>query len=226
MQLLKISLILGLVTSLCSFAYYSAYEDGQERLYKEFLSKFEQVDLPSSLTLEAHVFTNEMTPKTRQQQLEKAQSKKEQEKILTKEYSSFIPGISRGMMSRMGPSTYKAEYALASVGKYSAIIYSESRSFDAGAKSYMLATFDGKGKSIDTRYIGFADFDTQTEVVVNEKLELTIKELFMEDDSESYLEKSISKMFITPKGEILVHEKVSPSNEEVPMQKQAPVKFS
>lgn len=226
MQLLKISLILGLVTSLCSFAYYTAYEDGQERLYKEFLSKFEQVDLPSSLTLDAHIYTNEMTPEMRKKQLEKAESKKERAKILTKEYSSFIPGISRGMMSRMGPATYKAEYALAAVGKYSAVIYSESRSFDGGAKSYILATFDGKGKSIGTRYIGYADFDRQTELNVNEEMELTIKELMMKDGTESYLEKSVSKMFITPKGEILVHEKFSPSEEQAPVQKKASIKFS
>lgn len=226
MQLLKISFILGLVGSLCSFAYYSANEDGRERLYKNFLSEFEQVDLPSTLTLEAHIVTNEMKPEKRKKQLEKLESKAELSKVLTKEYATFIPGIERGMMSRMGPSTYKAELALATSGKYSAVIYSESRSFDGGAKSFILATFDGNGEPIGTRYLGYSDLEEQTELTVSEKMELTVKHLTIDGDEKEYDEEGTKRMFITPKGEILVHEEDQLLEEIEPVQKKAKLKFS
>ena len=226
MQLLKISFILSLVTSLCSFAYYSTYEDGRERLYKDFLSKFEQINLPNTITLEAYIVTNEMTPQKRKKQLEKLESKTELNKVLTKDYDAFIPGIGRGMMSRMGPSTYKAELALATSGKYSALIYSESRAFDGGAKSYLLATFDGKGNPIATRYLGYSGLEEQTELTITERMELTTKRIVLEGESKRYDEKDVKKMFITPKGEILVHEETKSMDEIEPVQQKAILKFS
>lgn len=225
MQLLKIGFILSLVSSLCSFAYYSAQEDSREQLYKNFLSQFEQVDLPSKVILEAHIVTNEMKPLKRKKQLEKAKSEKEVLKILTKEYASFIPGIKQGLMSRMGPSTYKAEVALATTGKYSAVIYSRSRSFDGGAKSYILATFDGHGTPLKTHHLGYSDLEEKLELTISKKMELTTKRLFLGGNIKKY-DKKTKKMFITPKGEILVHEEDKPLDEIEPVQKKANLKFS
>jgi hypothetical protein len=217
MQLLKISFILAFVTSLCSFAYYSTQESSQERLYKQFLSEFEQVDIPNTLLLKAYIVTS------------KKDSKKElvvkKGKALTKEYTSFIPGIDRGMMSRMGPSTYKAELALATSGKYSAVVYSESRPFDGGTKSYILATFDGKGKKIGRKYLGASNEIVQTELKVNKKMELTVKAIFLEEKAELNAEQKIKKIFITPKGEILVHDTGATSDKKEPIQIQKQVKL-
>lgn len=226
MQLVKISLLLALVTSLCSFAYYSAQDDGRERLYKDFLSKFEQVNLPSTLTLESYIVTNEMEPEERKKQLEKSESKEELSKVLGKDYATFIPGIDRGMMSRMGPSTYKAELALATSGKYSAVIYSESRSFDGGAKSFILATFDGNGAPVGTQYLAYVDLERGAKLTISKKMELTVKELIVKGAGHKYNEKGTKKMFITPKGEILVHEEGGSSKDVEPVQKKAKLKFS
>jgi hypothetical protein len=225
MQLLKIGFILSLVGSLCSFAYYSAQDDSREQLYKEFLSQFEQVDLPSKITLEAYIVTNEMKPAKRKKQLEKAKSEAEVLKVLTKEYAPFIPEIEYGMMSRMGPSTYKAELALATTGKYSAVIYSKSRSFDGGAKSYVLATFDGHGTPIETQYLGYSDLEEKVELTISKKMELRTKRLRVEGTVNGQ-EREIKNMFITSKGEILVHEEDEPSDKIEPVQKKANLKFS
>jgi hypothetical protein len=223
MQLLKISLLLALVTSLCSFAYYSAQEDGREQLYKNFLSEFEQIDLPSSLTLKRYIITNKMKPIKNKKQLE---NKIGASKVLTKEYATFIPGIEHGMMSRMGPSTYKAEVALATSGKYSAVIYSESRAFDGEGKYYILATFDGNGAPLGTRNLGYVNLEEETEVTISKKMELTTKHFLIEEGVKRYDEKATKKMFITPKGEILVHEEGGSSKEVEPVQKKAKLKFS
>lgn len=219
MQLLKIGFILSLVGSLCSFAYYSAQEDGREEVYKSFLSQFDQVDLPSTVTLKAYIVTNKIKPK---KQLENRARKSN---ILGNEYDAFIPGISTGKMSRMGPSTYKAELALATTGKYSAVVYSRSRSFDGEGKSYILATFDGHGTPIETQYLGYVNVEEEVELTMTKKMELTTKSLLAAGVDREFKEE-IQKIFITPKGEILVHGEEEELELIEPVQKKAKLKFS
>lgn len=214
MQLLKISFILGLVGSLCSFAYYSASEDGREQLYKKFLGEFEQINLPSSLTLRANIITDKTKSTDHKERTEKLEPKIGTSKILGKEYVSFIPGIERGMISRMGPNRYKAELALATSGKYSAVIYSESRAFDGVGRSFILATFDAKGQSIGTHNLAYVDLEQEAEVTISEKMEFTLKTLLIKEDVKSYKEEATKKVFITPKGEIMVH-KVGDSHQKM-----------
>lgn len=225
MQLLKIGFILSLVGSLCSFAYYSAQDDSREQLYKKFLSQFEQVDLPSTLTLKAYIVTNKMKSEKDENALERSENRAKVSNLLGNEYASFIPGIERGKMSRMGPSTYKAELALATSGKYSAVIYSETRSFDGDGKSYILATFDGHGVPIDRRYLGYSSLEEEIELRISNKMELRTKRLPVEGTVNEY-EEEIKNMFITPKGEILVHEEDEPSDKIEPVQKKSSLKFS
>lgn len=225
MQLLKIGFILSLLGSLCSFAYYSAQEDGREELYKDFLSQFEQVNLPSTVTLKAHVLPNKIKPRKHKETLEQRESTAEVSKLLGNEYASFIPGIKYGKMSRMGPSTYKAELALATTGKYSAVVYSESRSFDGEGKSYFLATFDGHGTPIATHFIGYSNIEEEVDLAISKRMELTIKS-FLVEGANKRSEEATKKMFITPKGEILVHEEDQPLEEIEPVQKKATLKFS
>jgi hypothetical protein len=225
MQLLKIGFILSLVGSLCSFAYYSAQEDSREQLYKKFLGQFEQVDLPSTMTLKAYIVTNKIKPKKNEKQLESLENGVKTSNLLGSEYASFIPEIEFGKMSRMGSNTYKAELALVTNGKYSAVIYSVTRSFDGDGKSYVLATFDGHGVPLKNRNLGYSSLEEEIELTISNKMELTIKRLLVEGDTEEY-EGEISKMFITPKGEILVHEEDQPLEELEPVQKVEKLKFS
>lgn len=225
MQLLKIGFILSLLGSLCSFAYYSAHEDGREELYKDFLSQFEQVDLPSTLTLKAYNVRNKIKPKKNKKTLEQTENAAKISNLLGNEYASFIPGIKYGKMSRMGPSTYKAELALATSGKYSAVVYSESRSFDGEGKSYFLATFDGHGTPIATHFMGYSNIEEEVDLAISKRMELTIKS-FRVKGANNRSEEATKKMFITPKGEILVHEEDQPLEELEPVQKRAKLKFS
>jgi hypothetical protein len=216
MKLLKISFILAFVSSMCSFAYYSAHEDGQVRLYKKFLSEFKQVDIPSTIALKAYIVTDKSNPK---KEVVFGKGKR-----LTNDYVSFIPGIDRGMMSRMGPSTYRAEAALATSGKYSAVIYSKALPFDGGAKSYILATFDDKGKNIGTERLGFSTEKEIIELSVNKKMELIATRVSLTD--EDYDGERETKLFITPKGEILAYYGNEDEIETEPIEIQAKLKHS
>jgi hypothetical protein len=222
MQFLKIGLILGFVSSLCSFAYYSAQEDSRGELYKSFLSQFEQVNIPSTVTLKAYIVTNKTKPK---KQKEQSENRARTSNLLGNEYAPFIPGISRGKMSRMGPSRYKAELALTTTGKYSAVVYSRSHSFDGEGKSYLLATFDGNGAPVATQYLGYASLEEEVELAITKKMELTTKSLLAKGVDKEF-EEEIQKIFITPKGEILVHGEDDLIEEVEPVQKKATLKFS
>lgn len=105
--------------------------------------------------------------------------------ILDSKYDEFILEIGLGMMSRMGYSTYRAVLALASSGKYSAVVYSESRSFDGGALSYKLATFDATGKPIASRYLGYAGLEEQVKLKVTEKMELTVHAMVAQEEAKN-----------------------------------------
>lgn len=196
MKLLKVSLIAVITLSLCSFAYYSM-DDGRDQLYKDFLSEFAAIQLPKKIVFKAPQFKNDLKP----QQNKKAEQPKS--KVLTYDYESFIPGLGRGRMSRMGPSTYEAEVLLTANETFNAVIYSESRAFDRDAKSFILATYDDKGKQIDLRYLGYASPKNTIEMMATSKLELTIKEIQKEENTGK--KREAKKMFITPKGDILVH---------------------
>lgn len=224
MQFVKIGFILSLVGSLCSFAYYSTQDSSREQLYKKFLNQFESVDLPSTLTLKAYIVTDKTRSKKDKNTMKPSEHRAKKSILLGNEYASFIPGIARGKMSRMGPNTYKSELALATKGKYSAVIYSEKRSFDGDGKGYILATFDGHGTPIQTRYLGYSSLEEEIELIINKKMELSIKRLFIEGDINDF-EEEAKKIFISPKGEILVHEEVKPLDTLEPVQKQAKVKL-
>lgn len=210
MKLLKVSLIAVITLSLCSFAYYSM-DDGRDQLYKDFLSEFAAIQLPKKIVFKA--------PQFKPQQNKKAEKTKS--KVLTYDYESFIPGLGRGRMSRMGPSTYEAEVLLTANETFNAVIYSESRAFDRDAKSFILATYDDKGKQIDRRYLGYASSRNTVEMMATPKLELTIKEVQQKENEGK--KREAKKMFITPKGNILVHgeedTKIKSKQLKMPIQK-------
>jgi hypothetical protein len=220
MQLLKISFILAIAISLCSFAYMTAFEEGKEQLYKEFLEEFKEVNIPNTITLKGG--ESRLNRLVARENIKKPEG---QTKIIEKEvvvvavdhhilgskYGTFISGIDRGMMSRMGPTTYEAEVMVASTDGYNAVIYSESRSFDLSSKSFYLATYDKRGNQVDSKYLGRAGHDSFVEFAVTKKMGLTIKEMMSKLGSDGYEENNTKKMFVTSKGEILVHN----NNEEI-----------
>lgn len=197
MQLLRISFLLLLTITLSSFAYFSTIDEGRKQLYKDFLKEFERVNLPTKVLLKAYI-----------PQLEDSEEEKPQwnSSVLGSEYGDFIPSINRGMMSRMGPSVFRAELMLATTTHYNAVIYSKSRSFDGGGKSYILATFNKEGKMLYSQTLGYAGFENQVNLEVTKKMEFTIQQMEIQGEEQSYEVQDTKKVFITPKGEILVHQ--------------------
>lgn len=229
MQLLKISLVLTLTISLCSFAYLSTTEDGREELYNEFLNEFEKVDISNTLKLEGANYAELKrvdVPKVEKQKQSKKIEVAKERHILGADYGTFIPGINRGMMSRMGPSTYEAEAMVASNDKYNAVIYSESRSFGRGAKSFYMATYGKDGNQISVKYLGRAGSNSFVKLDVAKNMSMTVKGMIKRDNNKKYDVDQTKKMMISPKGEILVHGEKKIETLEIPLKKSKKSKYN
>jgi len=215
MRLLKLSLVTVLAIGLCSFAIFQ--EDGRSKLYKTFLKEFDNKVAPAKFTLKTTKRVLNHNKIQTQQKAESELSPKDhteplpKRNILGNDFEKFIPGISRGMMSRLGPSTYEAEVLVANEKKFDAVIYSSSRSFDFGSKSYTLATFDKEGNRIEAKSLGHIYGGRELDVNINKQLEMTVTHMAPTDNQERLASENIRKIFITPKGEIMVHDTSLPT---------------
>ncbi len=206
MKVIRLSALAIVALALSSFMLMT--EDGRDKLYQEFIDQFENKIAPAKFTLKASPIQEleiQLKEDLAVQQTEKDVIDKPKSKTLGMQFDKFIPGISRGMMSRLGPSTYEAEVLVASDKNFNAVIYSRARGFDRGSKTFMLATFDQNGNEIAVQSIGHVYDRNFVDIVINKKLEMSVAQYDVDYETK-YAEVRISKkIFITPKGEILVH---------------------
>ncbi len=217
MKLLKISFLLTVLISLCSFAYLSV-EEGREQLYNEFLNEFDKVKIPSSFSLKSDYYNSsdinlQKQKNTVSKTSDLKKKKQKPRKVLRHDYAAFIPDIKNGLMSRMGPSTYEAEKLLVSNKVFSAIIYSESRSYRYASKSFYLATFDNQGNQIDTKFIGYSEPSVNMVLAVSKDLNIKVKKKNVKINKDLAKHDTLDKnMFITPNGKIKVHSNINENN--------------
>ena len=220
MKALKIGFIVSLVVSLCSFAYYNNKEKNRAVLYQEFLEQFQKVEIPGKLILKPNSGDYDLGSSIK----DKKAAEKISNPVLDVTFKDFIPALGRGRMSRLGPSTYRAEALLASNDKFDAIIFSIARPFDRNACSYRIKTFDKKGNTLGEYALGYANENHKVVVAVTQDLHLTIKE-----SQRRKVSLDTRKMQITEEGEIIVEAKKEAEKliieERLPvLQKKAPQK--
>lgn len=206
MKIIKLAFILIVSISLYSFAYHNSVEDGREQLFKIFLNQFKSIQLPSKIAF-------------------KLSDKTDKRVALDEKFDAFIPGITNGRMSRLGPSTYEAELLLSADNNFATIIYSRSRGFDGKNKSYYLATFDQHGAEIGTQFLGYTNDISYIDMDMAADLKISATIMHSDDDYDAavknFFPKSVKKMFISAKGEILSDEdKVIEKKETTPIQQQ------
>lgn len=207
MKIIKIAFIAAVAISFCSFAYNnSAVKEGREQLFKNFLSEFKSIELPAKTSFKDEV------------------KKIEDRTVLDEKFDAFIPGITSGRMSRMGPSTYEAELLLsANNDKYTTLIYSRSSGFNGRTKSYYLATFDQRGTEIGSQYLGHVHETSYLDLDITANLKIVVIAMQSEDyetAEKNFFPGTIKKMFVTAKGEIMVEEERAFQKEEVVPTKQ------
>lgn len=139
--------------TVCLYSFGIGTSKSKKALFTQFLNEFEAVELPSKQVLDA--------PRLRLEKAKKIEYKnpKTVSNILSTEYVSFIPGIKSRMMSRMGPSTYKAKWLLKDKADFYTVIYSITHPYNRSI-DYCVATFDTKGNSIDTHYLDVDTYET------------------------------------------------------------------
>lgn len=210
MRILTIGFATAVVLSLCSFVVVQVQKKMpvDQKLYKQFLDKFDKAKMPYTLTYQRPKVRGEMY----ESKFKASDENTKKDKHLSHDFSKFIPAIRRGYMSRMGPDDYQAEVLVASNKEFNAIIYSRRPSHAGRKTSYILMTFDQYGDLIGKKEIASASGDSFTEAKISKKLEITTKEYkAIFDQNERYndeqkvnleLEKS-TKYTITASGEIL-----------------------
>jgi hypothetical protein len=192
MKIIKIAFIAVLAISFCSFAYNNSHEEGREQLFKDFLSQFKSIELPTKTSFKAP-----------------SDKEKANRTVLDEKFDAFIPGITNGRMSRMGPSTYEAELLLSSTNNFATLIYSRSRGFDGRNKSYYLATFDQHGTEIGNHQLGYVHESSYIDLDLAADMKMLVTSMQTDDydaAEKNFFPKTIKKMFVTAKGEIMVEE--------------------
>ncbi|MCH2022850.1 MAG: hypothetical protein MK207_10270 [Saprospiraceae bacterium] len=209
MKYLKVCFILSVALSLSSFVFQSKDDFNKKDLFKSFISEFNKVKLPNTLTLKSGY---ERVKKYEGGQLGEfsnnsiiIESVNNSSNVLGMDYVDFIPEINSGMMSRIGPAKYSAESLLASNKKYISVIYSESEPFNYTIKNYTLATFNNSGTLINAKHIGEASVDSYMEMSISKNMSFTINDISINQETNQNKVENTKKMFITPDGKILTH---------------------
>lgn len=135
-------------------------EEKDKETFVDFLSHFEKIDLPYEITLTD--FDNYESAKKADKKIVKKQNKKFKKqklkavtkgKLLTSPLSrtDFIPEVSNGRFSRMGPPVAHPIARFYPSGKTVAVIYTTSSRFSNRLdKSYKMVIYDLKGNIIGT----------------------------------------------------------------------------
>jgi hypothetical protein len=109
----------------------------ETKSFRDFLGQFPKVKLPYSIKLD-------------EERMKVEQVGRKDTKPLSFDYGEYVPGLTRGMVSRLGPDDYYPEALLAQNDRYTAVVYYAVSGF-RGAIRYYLATYDSKGNEI-SRY--------------------------------------------------------------------------
>ena len=146
MSLIKCMSLVLLSISLNSFKSHLFEPNNKSELFSMFLKEFKKTDLPATLMLDSEYRTLLV-----HSPLPKKQIKKHSGQVLGLEYIKFIPEIKDRMMSRMGPSTYKAKWLMVLENKVNLVIYSIKHAYRP--TEYCMATFDYKGNLMHKVYL-------------------------------------------------------------------------
>lgn len=208
MKVLKFALPMLALAGLCSFVFVQSSTKSEdlpiEQTYKNFLAKFDKVELPYSVEIKRH--------KTREAFYDAENNNsadRKEGKYIGREFGDILPEVNRGMMSRMGPDDYEAEVMLAAGKNFDAVIYSRSASF-RGSKTYYVATFDKKGKMLGKMAIASQNYSSIEECKVSKDLVINVEKykiegmnsLEEEDTDLTYTLASSKEYVITAAGNI------------------------
>jgi len=213
MKNLTMALLAVTTIALCSFAYMNVNSETNKvkpKVYKKFLSNFDQVNFPFTV--------GDKQPSTFAELEELEYQISPDDKYLGSEFDAIIPEMQNGRYSRMGPDDFAAEVMLASTKKFDAIIYSRMPSF-RGGKTYYVATFDKAGKMISKVNVARTGYGQFEEARVTKDLSIEIDSYTIESDELqegdteiAYHLKETREIFIAPSGNI-IEDKL---NKEVP----------
>ena len=138
----------------------------QTATFEAFLQQFPKAQLP--YTLGEQDLRLQLESRAANLPLEKP-------KRLAWEYYEFLPSLEEDARDNRMP-VYPEPVALLETSRYYAVIYNTGRNFARQYKTYNIAVFDKKGQLVSTRCIGGVNPTALAAAVVDENLQVTIKE--------------------------------------------------
>ena len=183
MKTFKFGIIALAAIGVCSFAFLRSTSElpVDKALYNKFVNEFEKVDLPYTLEL-----AKPKNEKEYDEQYGWGRYEHERKNRLAYEYSKFIPSLARGYASRMGPDNFNAEILVAKNKEFTALVYSREPNYSSSVITYVLATFDDKGRMIDEYTIGGVNSGSIEEPTIGKDLKIAIKRYDVDDSGKNY----------------------------------------
>jgi hypothetical protein len=130
----------------------AAYNDFSEASFKRFVALFPSREVPYS------VGANEMNAWIERRKKGGAQqAKPKMAASIADEYNDYIPEMSSGRFSRMGPDVFTPEAVLAHSAKQTILLYSRSRGYSERKGTQYLAVYSPKGKRLSEMIVAKSD---------------------------------------------------------------------
>lgn len=188
MKNLKFYLLIFTISSsviLLSFMLLPKEQVGEKKLFKDFISQFDKAELPYEIEI-SKISSNEEQATKGQIQIEEDISSK----LISHNFSAFIPGLARSMYSRMPPSRYYFKDVVFENENFVLVTYgvqSYRGRLPNTVDEYVLASYskDGKIKNVDRllslRTVAKESYYQLTKSVIGKNL---IIKTFVQTDNE------------------------------------------
>lgn len=191
-------LVLGSAAFFLNFEFKPTAEMGGKKLFNKFISNFDKAELPYQVTFQP-IKPREL------EEIEEAETIDENhphyistDKIITQEFSSFVPGIKRALYSRSGPDRHYFKDVLFENEEIIVVTYGTMPHYKYNTlSSYTLATYTKNPKTkaterlLSLRPIARSNYMTTTNCTIDENLRITTTMMSMDENEELVVKKEI-----------------------------------
>lgn len=189
-------LALGGAAFFLNFEFKPTAEMGGKKLFNKFISNFDKAELPYQVTFQP------IKPRE-EGELEEAEVIDENhphyaptDKIITQEFSAFVPGIKRALYSRSGPDRHYFKDVLFENDEMIVVTYGTMSHYMYNSlSSYMLATYSKNPRTkaterlLSLRPIARNYYGTTMNCTIDENLRITTTTMSMDENEELVIEK-------------------------------------
>lgn len=186
-------LIIGCAAFFLNFEFKPNAEMGGKKLFNKFISNFDKAELPYSVTFEPIKQENRYEEEGGTD--ENHPHYVDSEKMISQDFSAFVPGIKRALYSRTGPDRYYFKDVVYENEEIIVVTFGTMSHYKYNTlSSYTLATYTKNPKVkaterlLSLRPIARNYFGTTTNCTIDENLRITTTTSSIDDNGELVVE--------------------------------------